>query len=289
MLRNQQRPVFYRAFLCAVLALSSLPVSRGGAAAPADRPAPHFLGDGKADQEEGRRALTEFRRAGIAGAYWLSFELQVLPHRGEERTVKGQLYGRRSELGPVSLLVLGDERWLIRSGADAAAWRWTAAGGVHALAAGEVLNPVAETDLTVFDLQMPFLYWDDFVYEGLAKIRGRPAYSFLLYPPAQLAAQRPELTAVRIAIDSQFHALVQAELLGARGESEKTITVLDLKKTGEQWLVKSIDLRNARTRDKTRFNVGAAALNLDLPADALTPETLGGALPDLGGVKPEAL
>jgi hypothetical protein len=266
-----------RVFLLALgvwVALAGVPLAfaEGGRFRPEPRP----LAGAAADPAEGRRALAEFRAAGITGGYWLEFELTVLPRRGEERTVRGQIYGRRSETGPLTRLSLGaDDHWLIRSGTAAAAWSYTTGQTApRELAAADALQPIAGTDLTIFDLQMPFLYWDDFAYEGLAKIRGRPAYSFVLYPPAELAAQRPDFTGVRVALDSQFHALVQAELLGPKGEPTKTITVLDLKKTGERWIVKAIDLRNHFTRDKTRFNVTAAALDLALPAGLFRPESL---------------
>ena len=145
----------------------------------------------------------------------------------------------------------------------------------RALSAAESLEPVSGTDFTLFDLQMPFLYWDDFIFEGVAKVRSRPAYSFLLYPPADLAAARPELGAVRVALDTQFHTLVQAEMLDGKGSLIKSITVLDVKKVGEQWFVKSIDLRNRATRDKTRFEVTAAAMDLALPDTIFAPDHLG--------------
>ncbi|MFI5337878.1 MAG: outer membrane lipoprotein-sorting protein, partial [Opitutales bacterium] len=195
------------------------------------------------------------------------------------------------DLGPLTRLQLAGQEWLIRSGPQPATWirEAKAASAVREIPAGDVLQPVGGTDLTVFDLQLPFLYWDDFVYEGLAKIRGRPAYSFILYPPAALAAARPDLTGVRVALDSQFHALVQAELLGPKGEPTKTITLLDLKKVGEQWLPKAIDLRNHVTRDKTRLNFTAAALHLGLPAAAFTPAGLEAEPPSLDGVRIDPL
>ena len=55
---------------------------------------------------------------------------------------------------------------------------------------------------------------------------------------------------------------------------EKTISLLDLKKVGEQWLVKTIDIRNARTRDKTRFSVTSAALGLEWPVALFGPDGL---------------
>ncbi len=246
------------------------------------RPPPNYVTTSKPDPAEGARILAEFRTLGIAGDYWLEFELRVLPRAGAEHSVAGQLLGSRNELGPITRLTLPgagglatERRWLIQGGPAAAAWQWNGADGQTApLATAGLFEPLGGTELTLFDLQMPFLYWTDFVYEGLTRVRGRPAHSFVLYPPAAVAAVRPGLTGVRVLLDTQFQALVQAEFLGARGAVEKTISVLDLKKAGEQWMVKTIDLRNSITRDKTRFDVTAAAMNLTLPAGTFTPAAL---------------
>jgi len=272
----RRRALFLTLVTSVVLAATFLPAQTS----VPNRPAPVFVSGDKADQAEGRLALEEFRAAGIAGAYWLEFDLRVLPRKGPERTIRGQLYGRRNAQGPLSRLSLassdGPQSWLIQSGPNPASWMQSQAQPTpRALTAAESLAPISGTDLTLFDLQMPFLYWEDYVFEGVAKVRSRPAYSFLLYPPADLAAARPDLGAVRVALDTQFHALVQAEMLDARGSLLKSITVLDLKKVGEQWLVKSIDLRNRATKNKTRFEVTAAALNLTLPATVFALEHLG--------------
>ena len=245
-----------------------------------NRPAPIYVSGDKADQTEGRLALEEFRAAGIAGNYWLEFDLRVLPRTGNERSLRGQLFGTRGEKGPLTRLSFatseGFQTWLIQSGPQPACWLSVPGHPEgRSLTAAESLQPINGTDLTPFDLQMPFLYWDDFIFEGVAKVRSRPAYSFILYPPADLAAARPDLGAVRVALDTQFHALVQAEILDSKGGLLKSITVLDLKKVGEQWLVKSIDLRNRATKDKTRFEVTAAALKLVLPDTIFAPESLG--------------
>ncbi len=251
------------------------------------RPSANFVAGGKADQAEGARILQQFHRAGIAGNYWLAFELRVMPRKGEERTVSGQLLGAHNELGPITRLTLpgaggltGEKRWLIQSGPQPVTWLWSGdTGQARALTLAESFLPLAGTDLTPFDLQMPFLYWPDFVYEGVAKVRGRPAHSYVLYPPADLAGVRPGLTGVRILLDTEFQAFLQAELLGDKGVTEKTITLLDLKKVGEQWLPKSIDLRNHLTRDKTRLTFTAVALNLALPGDTLTAAALAAEAP----------
>jgi hypothetical protein len=252
----------------------------------ANRPPPQFLQKGQPDQAEGARVLTRFRQAGIAGNYWLEIVLEILPRQGAARKIKGQLLGTRNELGPVSRLTLetapdGNDaaasptRWLLQSGLQPAVWTCAGSGApARPVKPGDWLQPVAGTDLTPFDLQMPFIYWEDFVFEGAAKVRGRLAHSFVLYPPSTLAAQRPGLHGVRVLLDTEFDALLRAELLGPGGKTEKTITILELKRTGEKWLPRAIDVRNELTRDKTRFEVTAAALDLTLPAETFAPAAL---------------
>ncbi len=253
------------------------------------RPEPKFLG-GKPDQAEGAQVLAGFRNAGIHGAYWLKFDLRVMPRKGDERVLSGEMFGRQGADGPLTRLAVDDlgnqggnhlQLYLFKGGASPEAWEWNyGQRGITPgkMDAGQMLAPVHGTDLTPFDLLMPFLRWQDFVYEGVANVRGRPAHTFLLYPPAPLAmpvtAAGPAPAAIRVFLDTQFSAMTQAEWIGEDGKPLKTVTVLDLKKVGEQWLVKSIDLRNHQTRAKTRFAVTAAALDLTLPAELFAPENI---------------
>ncbi len=246
------------------------------------RPPPQYVQIGKPDQVEGRHILEDFRLKGIAGDYYLEFELRVLPRRGDERVVQARLWGGRNDRGPVSRVVLhpgagsNETRLLVQNGPDSAVWSWPGAGAqIAALGSAALFDPLAGTDLTAFDLQMPFLYWNDFVFEGVAPLRGRPAYVFLLYPPAAIAAKKPELAGVRVYLDTQFGALVQARQIGEGDRVLKSITVLDLKKVDGQWIVKTIDVRDEATRNKTQFSVTGAALGLDFSNTLFEPAMLG--------------
>ena len=272
---NLPSPVLHRALLFALVLAGALP-ARAQAdkfALPVDRPA-----SGKADQAEGARILAGFRGADIAGDYWLSFELRVLPRKGAERSVTGTLLGTRGPGGPLLRLTIPGEHWLIESGPQPSTWLAAGGGAPRQLATGESDQAVAGTDVTIFELQRPFLYWSDFTYEGQAMIRSRPTHSFVLRPPAGQAPVAG-LTGVRVLIDAEFNALVQAEELGTGGVVEKTITLLDLKKVGDRWIMKAIDVRNHRTRDKTRFAVTGAALELDLPLATFSPDSLAAPTP----------
>lgn len=247
------------------------------------RPEPQFVA-GKPEQAEGLRVLEAFRRMSLGGDYWMAFQLEVMPRRGAGFTLTGRMLGGRRDEASITRLILdggraGDDSrqrsgpLLIVGGRDGVVWR-NDGGESRRLGENEVVQPLAGTDLAPFDLQMPFLYWTDFVYEGLARVRGRPTHRLLLYPPADVA-RATGLSGVRIFLDTQYQALVQVESLGIEGKLEKTVTVLDLKEIGGQWIVKTVDVRNQRTRDKTRFTVVAAALDLILPADTFAPSRLG--------------
>jgi len=244
------------------------------------RPPAHYVQIGKPDQAEGRRILEDFRKRGIEGDYYLEFLLRVQPRRGDGHVVSGRMWGGRNERGPVSRVVLqpgadGERRLLVQNGPRSAVWLWPGADGrVEPLGPAALFRPLADTNLTAFDLQMPFIYWDDFVFEGTEPVRGRPAYVFLLYPPEAIAAQQPDLAGVRVYLDTQFGALVQAEQIGDGDRPLKAITVLDLKKVDGQWIVKTIDVRDEKTRDKTRFVITGAALDLDFSGGLFEPAAL---------------
>lgn len=283
--------------------LVAVPVGAAQEGATARRPAPKYL-SANPDQADGARVLASFRQAGLPGPHWLRFELRVMPRRGPERKLTGHLFGQGGGDGAATKLTSTDtaatgasntEMLLWRSGAEATAWQWNAGQRGEAprqLDLSALFDPLQQTDLTPFDLLMPFLRWPDFVYEGVANVRGRPAHAFLLYPPAPLPAPvRGELVpaAVRVFLDTQFSAMTQAEWLDAAGATLKSFTVLDLKKTGDQWMVKSIDLRNHTTRAKTRFSVLAVATGLELPRWLFQPEHIATPEPEVPAERIERL
>jgi hypothetical protein len=270
---------------CLVVFCATLLPTEAEAQSRRYRPPARYVQFGKPDQEEGRKILESFRQQGIAGDYYLEFDLRVLPRRGDAKLVAGgRLWGSRNEIGPVSRVELpavnGEpvQRLLVQNGAKGSVWVspsssvLPAAGG--ALDTAALFKPLAGTGLTAFDLQMPYLYWGDFVFEGVAPVRGRPAHVFLLYPPDDIAALKPEMTGVRVYLDTQFGALVQSQQIGAEERVLKSLTVLDLKKVDDQWMVKTIDLRDETTRDKTQFIVTGAALGLDFSGVLFEPASL---------------
>lgn len=244
-----------------------------------NRPLPRYAQTTPPDQETGRGILEEFRRLTESAEGFFTFDFRILPRRGAETRVVGQLWRGADDAGGASRIVLNpgsldqEQRWLVRGGIEPAVWTWRVAdpGRVDRLGDEALLAPLTGTEVTAFDLQMPFLYWSEFVFEGVTRVRGRTVRAFLIYPPADFAARHPGLTGVRVYLDLEYRAMVQAEQLGEDGRPLKAMTVIDLKKVGEQWITKSIDLRNEATRDKTRFSVTGAAVGQPMPARLFTP------------------
>jgi hypothetical protein len=246
------------------------------------RPLPRYAQTVAPDQEEGRRILDQFRQLTEAGEGYFNFEFRILPRRGEERRVAGLLWRGVDGDAPATRIVVNpgnaqaEQRWLVRGGTAPGLWTWrpTSPDQVEQLGESALFDALAGTDVTAFDLQMPFLYWNEFVFEGVTRVRGRTVRVFLLYPPAEFAARNARLGGVRVYLDLEYGAMVQAEQLDGEGRALKAMTVIDLKKVGGRWIVKSIDLRNEATRDKTRFGVTGAAVEATFSSRVFLPEAL---------------
>lgn len=244
------------------------------------------------DREKGEAFLAEFRRLGLRGDYSFEFELRTMPYRGEERFLEGRMWGGRNERGPVTLFEIRESeapenriRLLVQSGERPAVWRAepTGSGGYETRRLGieDWFSPIMDTDYTPFDLQMPFVFWREFEYEGVFRVRGRPCHIFNMEAPAAFAERASGLSSVRMYLDAEFQALFRAESVAGTGEVERVFSVIDFKKVQDEWIVKTIDLRDETSRDKTRFRVNRAALNAALPDSAFEPENLGGELPEV--------
>ena len=235
---------------------------------------------GLPDQAEGRRVLETFRQAGIPGQYYLEFDLRVLPRRGDERVLKGRLWGSRNEQGAITRMAMVmspgvERRLLIQNGEQSKVWSTDTGGATRMTRIVDAFEPlVPGVQLTAFELQMPYLYWPDATLERVVRIRNRPSHTFFFRPPAAWAALHPEISGVRAYLDTQFNVPVQTELIGQAGQVLRTLSLVDLTKVSGQYIPKTVDLRDETTRDKVRFQVTGAALDLALSASVFEPGQL---------------
>ncbi len=240
------------------------------------------------DQEEGVRRIESFRNSRLRGDYIFDFELRYMPRSGEDEVYLGSLSGTWNDIGPVTRMdvtvtntespEVGGEaleamksfQLLVQNGRERWVERRINGGPIEVVESADLFEPVLPgLTYSAFDLQMPFIFWDEFAYEGSQRVKGRPAHLFLMYPPDKVKAANPNLYAVRMALDNDYNALLRVELINQEDTVYKSFRVLNFKKVSEEWIIKTIDLVNDLDRDKTRLRVLAAALGLNLNAKGL--------------------
>lgn len=252
-------------------------------AAPAGAP-PELAQVGKPDAKEAARLVQQFRSSGIPGDYYLEFELRALPRRGEGPIFKGRWWGSRNDQGAVTRIEVVDaasvtHRFLLQNGDRSAVWRLSNGRAAEASVA-ELMNPlVPGVEISAFDLQMPYLYWPNPSVEKITRVLGRPSNAFLFPAPVAFKMQYPDISSARAYLDTQFNVPMQAEILGKAGKVTKSWSVLSLKTVNKQTLPKSVDYRNELTRDKTRLQITAAALDQQFSPALFLPAGLSQSIP----------
>ncbi len=218
------------------------------------------------DLEEGQQRLHVFRNLWIQGDYSTRFELQHIPRRGKRQKQTGTLWGSNLTNGPVTLLRLNDEsanEFYLRNGPQAfISTRNSSVPQWNRLSELDWLNETMEGFVvTAFDLLMPYVYWDDWEYDGVTKIRGRVAHAFFMLAPEDFRGNQPNLRGILVYLDEEFNAMLKAEYVDKEGKTIKTFRLLDLKKVDGIWLPKTIDFMDEKSRNKTRFRITDVAMH----------------------------
>lgn len=257
---------------CVFTASSTYAQERAGGDAPS-----RFME--RIDQEEGVRRMAAFRGQRLEGDYCFRFELEHLPRRGKATTYYGTMWGSWNEVGPVTRIELIADNsdtdsvqvhdtieLIIQNGIDSKVWsRKNREGAFVAVSDAGLFEPVIPGIVySAFDLQMPFIYWDQFTYEGPSRVQSRVAQQFLMFPPEDDAALDRGIGAVRVGLDDTYDALLRVEVLNTAGEELSRFTVESFKKVQGQYIVKEVTLKDYASKDRTRFKVKAASVGLGL-------------------------
>ena len=230
----------------------------------------------KIDVEEGARRLADFRGQRLSGDFCFRFELTHLPRRGKSVVYTGTMWGSWNAMGPVSRFELYPDaqgeaslrtdviECIIQNGATPQAWIRSSRDAPFKLIEGAALfEPLLPgIAYSPFDLQMPFVYWEDFEYEGPGRVQSRIAQRFRMLPPEDSVSASRGVAAVRIALDDTYHALLRVEVLGAEDVMLSRFTMESFKKVQGQYIVKQVTIKDFETKDRTRFSVKAASVGL---------------------------
>jgi hypothetical protein len=242
------------------------------------------------DQEEGARRLAAFRDQRLQGDYVFEFQLEHKPRRARTVRYDGVMWGSWNEQGAITRFKIlpRDEdtnasattlELIIQNGTSPGAWIRRDHSEEFQQVKGEALFEPLLPDLvySVFDLQMPFIYWDEFIYEGPSLVgASRVAQNFVMIPPEKSPSSRQGIEGVRVSLDDTYNALWRVEIIGEDESVRSKFSVESFKKVQEQYIVKRITLIDYPSKDRTTFNVVDASVGLQLDRELFD-------VPDISG------
>lgn len=121
---------------------------------------------------------------------------------------------------------------------------------VRYLSGDEAVLPFADSDFWLVDLGLEFLRWP---YQRVLRSetrKGRPC-RVLESRPARV---RPDNYARVLSwVDREYRGLLRAEAYGADGRMWKEFSIGSFKKVQGNWLLKQMEMRDARTDSRTRI------------------------------------
>jgi hypothetical protein len=210
-------------------------------------------------------------------AYAFRFRLRHMPRRGDEFSRNGTIYGvalghglSRIDIDPVQSQSF-PPKFLLQNGPKPKAWIYSSADKqTRLLSEDELFQPLIQgMNQSPFDLLMPFVFWNaDYVKSG--RVAGRPAHLYSFESPKWVKETKPECAEIILALDTKYEAPLRIETFARSDIPNRTFILNSLKKVNDHWIVKSIDCKDRINRSTTRFEVTAAALNLDFDLSLLS-------------------
>ena len=245
----------------------------------------------KIDAEEGAKRIASFRAQRLSGDFCFKFQLEHKP-KGSSRTVRynGVMFGSWNERGPVNRFQLYPERvrrgklvevspieLIVQNGVSPEVWiRHGAAEPFVRIQDRALFEPIFDGVIyTPFDLQMPFIYWDDYAYEGPANVLSRIGQRFLMKPPEGSLSARHGISGVRIALDDMYDGLLEVEVFGVDGEPRSEFTLRSFQKVQGQYIVKETvlsEVDGGKVQGSTGFRVKEASVGLIFDAAVFSPD-----------------
>jgi hypothetical protein len=243
------------------------------------------------DVAEGAQRLEAFRQQRLEGDFCFKFELEHKPRRARTVRYAGTMWGSWNEWGPITRFRVlpaseqaggeGDLQQavelIIQNGVSPQVWLRRSDDVPFQLVQGQALFEPILPDLlySPFDLQMPFVYWDDFTYEGPTLIGAtRVAQQFLMQPPVGSASAARGISGVRGGLDDTYIALWRIEVMDTEGAVASRFAVESFQKVQEQYIVKRITLTDYSSKDRTTFDVKAASVGVSLEREIFSPDSL---------------
>ena len=208
--------------------------------------------------------------------YAFRFRMRHMPRRGEEFSRSGTIYGlalghglSRIDLEPINSV---SKKYLFSNGPKPKVWLSTSINSEIVLLEDQKLFDPFFTGMnqSPFDLLMPFVFWEA-KYIKSGRVAGRSSHLYSFIPPQWVKEYNTQMKEIVMALDRSYEAPLRIETFSRSSVPSRTFVLNSMKKVDKHWIVKSLDCKNRDDRSNTRFEVTAAALNLDLDFSLLSP------------------
>ena len=238
---------------------------------------------------EQKSYLQSLRNQRIDGDYCLKFQIIHKPRRGSSQYYNGALYGSFSEnRSMIRVLIettglLDNElsahteiqaEMIIHGGVSPSAWfRRNQNDSFLLMQSTETFDPLVPNILfRTFDLQMPYVHWQNYMYVGPDRIgRAGGVQVFNMYPPPESPAALAGVGFVRIALDNSYSALRRASIILIGEVVESVLETRSFAKVQNQWILSEVALSDPMTKDCTSFKVISVALGITLDSSIFNP------------------
>lgn len=206
--------------------------------------------------------------------YCFKFDMAHLPRKSEAVEYFGYVWGRHLSGGTYSMRLKISQKsdagksaeFLFVSKNGVCRMFKKTGGKVEEIPHSDWFKPILDGLVyTPFDFAAPYKKWKS-NYAGPGRV-GRAVHFFDMRPDAEFAEKNPNLKKVRIALSREFNAPFYTEYYG-EGESPERALMLDsIKKIGDVWFMKEIEMQDKKNRDKDKMKIVAIKF-----FDSLSPE-----------------
>lgn len=231
---------------------------------------------------EAAAVLDGFRAYRMRNGFCFKFNITHFLRKSDETEFcTGKIFGAWDSAGPILRIEIAraatpdqKKHYLLRGGKSPELWTLDAENRPIRIDSDATEPFFDNLIFTPFDLQTPFVYWENAKYERTKRFRGRPVHFFRMFPPENFPKEKADVGFVRIGFDRVYNALVSAEIFDAAGKLKKTFSLSRVQKVQGEYTIRELSLRDDKTRDRDELVVYAAALNIVYPPGMFTPSAL---------------
>lgn len=137
-----------------------------------------------------------------------------------------------------------------------AATAYAAGPALTAAPAPDLNHAIPMAPITWMDLCLGFLWWTNGATIGRQEVRGQACLVVDLHNPSPA---RDRYGVVRVWIEERSSMLLQAEAYDHTGELARRVIIKSIKKIGEEWMIKDLEIRRFPDNKRTMFRVDTAA------------------------------